>query len=123
LNSKRKGSAGERELLGILLENGFDAHRNDQRYRGGMQNPDIAARFRGRPLHIEVKRAERLNLTSAIAQAVRDADGAAFPVVVHRTNRQPWLVTFRLDDFMTEVRDDARRAETDDDPTGFADPD
>lgn len=123
MNSKRKGSAGERELLGILLANGFDAHRNNQRYRGGRLNPDIAARFRGRPLHIEVKRAERLNLTNAIAQAVRDADGAAFPVVVHRTNRQPWLVTFILDDFLKEVGDDARRAETDDDPTGFADPD
>lgn len=94
MNSKRKGSEGERELLAILKEHGFpDAVRNDQMYVGGYRNPDISASFQGRQLHIEVKRVERLNITSAMAQAVSDAAGAAFPVVIHRTNRQPWLVT------------------------------
>lgn len=105
MNSKRKGSKGERELLAILKEHGFpDAVRNDQMYIGGYRNPDISASFQGHQLHIEVKRVERLSITSAIAQAVSDAAGAAFPVVVHRTNRQPWLVTFRLDDFLNEMR-------------------
>lgn len=105
MNSKRKGSAGERELLAILKEHGFpDAVRNDQMYIGGLNNPDISASFHGIPLHIEVKRVERLNITNAVIQAVYDADGAAFPVVVHRTNRQPWLVTFRLSDFLDEMR-------------------
>ena len=105
MNSKRKGSDGERELLTILRGNGFpDAVRNDQMYIGGWKNPDISASFHGIRLHIEVKRVERLNITSAMAQAVSDAAGTAFPVVIHRTNRQPWLVTFRLDDFLKEMR-------------------
>ena len=105
MNSKRKGSAGERELLAILKEHGFpDAVRNDQMYIGGFNNPDISASFYGIPLHIEVKRVERLNITNAVTQAVSDAAGNAFPIVVHRTNRQPWLVTFRLDDFLDKLR-------------------
>ena len=106
MNSKRKGSGGERELLEILQKHGFpDAVRNDQRYIGGRNNPDISASFRGVPLHIEVKRVERLNITNAMIQAVFDADGAAFPIIIHRTNRQPWLVTFRLDDFIKETEE------------------
>ena len=53
-------------------------------------------------IHIEVKRVERLNLTDAMTQAVRDSevfhDGA--PTVFHRRNRSPWLVTMRLVDWM-----------------------
>ena len=104
MNSKKKGSGGERELLGILLNNGFpDACRHEQRYIGGKGNPDISASMAGHPLHIEVKRVEKLNIANAIDQAVRDADGKSFPVVVHRSNRKPWLVSFRLDDFLREV--------------------
>lgn len=101
--SQRKGASGERELLAILQAHDIPSERNVQRYVGGRNNPDIVAEWRGRRLHIEVKRRERLCLTEAINQAVSDADGKAFPVVVHRSNRQPWLVTFRLDDFFREV--------------------
>lgn len=101
MNSKRKGSGGERELLEILRGNGFpDAHRNDQRYVSGFHNPDISAELKGKPLHIEVKRVERLNLSEAMKQAVRDADGAAIPIVAHRRNREPWMITLRLDDLL-----------------------
>ena len=45
---------------------------------------------------------ERLNVGEAMAQAIRDAerfqDGA--PVLFHRRNRRPWLVTMRLEDWM-----------------------
>ena len=105
MNSQRKGACGERELLAILQGHGIPAHRNIQRYVGGRNNPDISAEFRGRKLHIEVKRRERLNLRAAINQAVSDADGKAFPVVIHRSSRQPWLVTCRLDDLFKEVEE------------------
>lgn len=53
-------------------------------------------------VHIECKRVERLNVGEAMKQAIRDADrfhdGA--PTLFHRLNRQPWLVTMRLDDWM-----------------------
>lgn len=100
MNSNRKGSAGERELLKLLRGFGFsDATRNDQRYVGGEGNPDISLTFRGIPIHIEVKRREKLRLFDAVIQATTDADISAFPVVVHRSSRQPWLVTFTLADF------------------------
>ncbi len=53
-------------------------------------------------IHAEVKRVERLNISQAMAQAVRDAekfqDGA--PAVFHRRNREPWLVTMQLMDWL-----------------------
>lgn len=100
MNAKKKGSAGERELLLLLEAHGIPAHRNDQRFIGGVDNPDIAAEVGGIPLHVEVKRQERLRLSAAVNQAVRDANARALPVVVHRSNRQPWLLTVRLEDVL-----------------------
>jgi len=100
LNGKRKGSAGERELLHLLQTHGIPAHRNLQQFVGGADNPDIGAEVCGLPLHIEVKRQERLRLSEAVAQAVHDANGHALPIVAHRSNRQPWLLTVRLEDVL-----------------------
>lgn len=100
MNSKRKGSAAERELLHLLEAHGIAAHRNLQQFVGGVDNPDIAAEVCGIPLHVEVKRQERLRLSAAVAQAVRDANAHALPIVAHRSNRQPWLVTVRLEDVL-----------------------
>lgn len=101
--SQRKGVSGEREIVTILSAHGIHARRNLQRYIGGKNNPDVSAEYKGRKLHIEVKRRERLNIREAVNQAVSDADGKAIPVVVHRSSRQPWLVTVRLDDVLAEV--------------------
>ena len=100
MNSKRKGNAGELELLHLLLQNGIQAVRNDQRYTGGKENPDILATVNNNQIHIEVKRVERLNLNRAMQQALSDASKTAFPCVAHRTNRNPWLITIRLSDVL-----------------------
>lgn len=96
-SSQRKGADGERELAALLREHGFDIQRGGSLSFGEI--PDLT----GLPgIHIEVKRVERLNLGEAMAQAIRDAerfhDGA--PTVFHRRNRQPWLVTMRLADWL-----------------------
>ena len=101
-NSKRKGSAGERELRDYLTAMGFPASRNDQRYRGGKDNPDVAAEGL-EAYHIEVKRVERLNIGEAMQQSENDAAGK-IPVVVHRRNRKPWYVTLKLSDFLQGVK-------------------
>ena len=93
---KRKGTAGEHELAGILRDYGINACRNDQYMIGGRGNPDVYAEVQGKPLHIEVKRVERLNVNEAMHQAVRDAESGYLPVVAHRRNREPWLVTVPL---------------------------
>lgn len=103
MNSKRKGNQAERELLHLLEVYGVEAHRNDQRYTGGLDNPDISARIGPVGVHVEVKRQERLALPAALRQAKRDANGHALPVVVHRSNRQPWLVTVELEQLLTAL--------------------
>ena len=108
MNAKRKGSAGERELLHLLEAHGIPAHRNLQQFVGGVDNPDIAATVCGLPVHLEVKRQERLRLSEAMAQAVRDANGHALPIVAHRSNRQPWLLTVRLEDVL-QLWDDMKQ--------------
>lgn len=102
-NGKRKGDAGERELLEVLTSSGIPAERHQQgllaNFKGGHGNPDISATVAGHPLHIEVKRTERLRLSEAMRQAKRDAVNA-IPVVVHRASRQPWVISLELSEFL-----------------------
>ena len=43
---------------------------------------------------------ERLNITEAVKQASEDALPDELPTVFHRRNREDWLVTMRLDDWI-----------------------
>ena len=98
VNSKRKGAAGERELAHKLNEYGFETRRSVQ-YNG--KADDGKADLVNLPgIHIECKRVERLNVSEAMAQAINDAKGGEMPTVFHRKNREGWLVTMRLDDWM-----------------------
>lgn len=95
--SQRKGAAGERELAGKLREYGFDIRRGGSLSFGEV--PDLV----GLPgVHIECKRVERLNVPEAMQQAITDSERFAdgIPALFHRRNRQPWMVTLRLEDFM-----------------------
>ena len=95
--SAKKGAAGERELAGILQQYGYQIEREGTKTFGEV--PDLT----GLPgIHIEVKRVERLNVPEAMRQAIKDSvwfrDGA--PTVFHRRNREGWLVTMRLEDWV-----------------------
>ena len=68
MNSKVKGNSGERELAKILCAHGYNAHRNDQRYISGLENPDVSLPG----IHIECKRTETLRLYNALEQGVKD---------------------------------------------------
>lgn len=100
MNSKRKGNAGELEALHLLEAEGLEVHRNDQRYIGGKDNPDISLSVAGQRYHLEVKRKEKFSLYEAMDQAVADANGKAVPVVLHRKNRRPWVAILRMGDFI-----------------------
>lgn len=96
-SSQNKGAGGERELASILTDRGYQVKRGGSLSYG--DKPDLY----GLPgVHIEVKRTEKLNLHAAMKQAERDAqrfqDGA--PTVFHRMNREPWLVTMHLTDWL-----------------------
>ena len=96
--SQRKGRAGELELVSVLKGYGYENVQPGEAVSYGVV-PDIV----GLPgVHIECKRCEALRIADWMKQAERDAqrfhDG--LPVIFHRRNRQPWLVTMRLDSFM-----------------------
>lgn len=95
INSRQKGAAGEREVAAILRAHGYECRRGQQ--YSGLEGEDVV----GLPgVHIEVKRVERLNLVAAMGQSIRDAETDQIPVVMHRPNRVPWMVTMPLERWM-----------------------
>ena len=101
INSRQKGARGERELAGKLIEmfqlNSETTYLGCQ-HAGGPDSPYIKSAEMYSIWHIECKRVNRLNLWKAVEQAVRDASETQVPVVIHRADRQEWLLTVRLDD-------------------------
>lgn len=101
INSKKKGSRGERELASKLREYGYEARRGQQ-YSGANGDADVI----GLPgIHIECKRTERLNLHDALAQSRSEARDGEIPIVAHRKNHAPWYVTLSLEDFITMYKE------------------
>lgn len=104
MNSRQKGAGGERELSRTLREHGYNCRRGQQ-YSGANGDADVI----GPPgVHIECKRVECLNLSEAMKQAVRDAGAVGVPAVFHRKNRERWLVTMRLDDWIKMYAESGR---------------
>lgn len=94
-SAKRKGANGERELVHELAKYGYETKRGDC-FR---HESDVM----GLPgIHIEVKRVERLNVSAAFNQAVNEANTKAdgIPTLFHRRNRECWMVTMRLEDWI-----------------------
>ncbi len=96
-SSQRKGRGGEIELSKILRKYGYNVRPAEALNYGTI--PDLIG-LEG--IHIECKRVEKLNLSKAMEQAVRDVkrfnDGA--PTVFHRKNRGAWMVTMNLEDWI-----------------------
>lgn len=98
--SRRKGKLGELEVAKLLQAEGWlNARRGQQ--RAGVDQPDVI----GGPkeLHLEVKRAERVQLRAWMQQAEGDAPAGCVPTVVHRSNGQadwvavvPFVALLRL---------------------------
>lgn len=65
-------------------------------------NPDVSAEGLEN-WHIECKRVEKLNVSQAYAQARQDCGGLSEPIVIHRKNREKWLVTFSLDAWLALI--------------------
>lgn len=97
VNSKKKGSKGELELVHKLNGLGFNTRRTAQ-YNGKEQG-SLADLVGIDGVHIECKRVERLNIIEAYEQAKRDAGDNETPTVFHRRNNKPWLVTLSLEDW------------------------
>ena len=97
INSKAKGKRGELEWAKLCREHGFEEVRRTAQYCG---NTGEASDCVGLPfIHQEVKNVERLNIRAAMFQAENDAREGEIPIVAHKQNRKPWLVTMNADDF------------------------
>lgn len=104
-SSQRKGAEGERELVSILQQHGYDCNR------GGSLTFGEEADIYGLPgIHIEVKRVEKLNVVEAMEQSIRDSERMrdGMPALFHRRNRKPWLVTMRLSDWICLYKESRR---------------
>jgi Holliday junction resolvase len=102
-NSRQKGARGEREWRDQLRAAGYTARRGQQ-FSGGTDSPDVICEELGAVIHFEVKRVESLNVHRAMEQADNDADGK-IPVVAHKRNGAPWLVTMPAEAFFEILRD------------------
>tara|TARA_Y100000034_G_C6815249_1_gene366714 strand:+ start:585 stop:920 length:336 start_codon:yes stop_codon:yes gene_type:complete len=91
-----KGKAGEREVVNLLKNNGFEARRGQQ-FKGTKDSPDVIHNIPG--VHLEVKRREALSLYPALEKA-RDEAHPDMPVVFHRRNGKPWVAIMYADDFL-----------------------
>lgn len=96
-SSQRKGKQAELELAEKLSAMfGIQCRRMAAAYLPGFIAPDVF----GLPgIHVEAKRREKVALHAAIRQARYDA-GESVPIVAHRANRCPWLVTVELSDLV-----------------------
>ncbi len=96
-SSQRKGRAGELELCRVLREYGIPAEPGQALNFGAV--PDITG-VKG--VHAECKRVEKLNLAAALTQAANDSEKFrdGLPCVFHRRNREGWVVSMRLADWL-----------------------
>lgn len=98
--SKDKGERFEREVVHLFRAHGYDAHRTAQ-YRG---NTGKAGDIESLPgIHIEAKHQEKMRLYDWMQQSISDAGAEgknALPVVIHKANNRPVLVTMVFDDWV-----------------------
>ena len=95
-NSKRKGGEGEREAAAEWQRLFGRPMRRSQQYCGRSDESDDII---GQPgVSIEVKRRQKFNVAEAVERCADEAAEGKVPIVLHRADRKPWLVTLRLDD-------------------------
>lgn len=103
--SRDKGARFERQIAAFFRDWGYDTYRTAQvcGYTGQ------AADVEGLPfIHIEAKHCEKMHLYDWYAQAERDARAAKrneMPVVIHKANNKPILVTMSLPHFAEIYRE------------------
>lgn len=95
-----KGARFERTIASYFKEYGYDAFRTSQ------SSGEYQADVEGVPgIHIECKHCERMTLYDWMSQSVRDAKAGEKPVVIHKANNKPVLVTMKWDDWIDLYRE------------------
>jgi len=89
-----------------LREAGFLKAFRGQQYCGAAGNADVVCPELP-SFHFEVKGVQNLNVLNAVKQAINDA-GEKTPVVAHKKNGEPWLVTMLAADWLDLVKESDR---------------
>lgn len=99
--SREKGKRFERAVADIFKAHGYTAYRTAQ-YKG---NTGQAGDVEGVPyIHIEAKHQERMKLYDWMSQSISDSESEGkgnIPVVIHKANNKPVLVTMTVEDWLT----------------------
>lgn len=99
---RRKGANGEREVVQILMANGFPAQRTAPLQAAqGSTDSDVLG-IEGHAL--EIKRCERVEIDKWCAQIELASKPTDVPCVVWRRSRQPWRIAMPFDDFLALVK-------------------
>lgn len=99
LMSKRKGRAGEQEAVRSLTEAFGDIAtfaRNSMQAHGVAVSGNQSDILTNLPYAFEVKRTEDFKPKPWIEQARRQVGTGCLPVVMHRSNGEPWRFLFEL---------------------------
>lgn len=96
INSKQKGSRGERDLRDFFKDQGLNARRSQQ-FAGGTESSDVLVE-EWKATHIECKFTEHVKPYDFVAQAIKDSGGEKLPVVFWRRNGKEWLAMFSAED-------------------------
>ena len=107
MNSRAKGSRGERELRDQLRAAGFVNARRGQQFAGGPDSPDIVCPELP-TIHFECKRVEAGNPYNWMDQAIRDAGPTKLPIVAHKRNGRDWLAVLTLKDLINLLHESGR---------------
>ena len=102
INSRAKGARAERQWRDQLREVGFLKAFRGQQYCGAAGNADVVCPELP-SFFFECKAVQNLNVLNAMKQAISDA-GDKTPVVAHKKNGEPWLVTMLAADWLELVR-------------------
>jgi len=100
-SGRRKGAAGELEVVHLLQDHGWRNARRTSDGRTQAQRGDIVNGPAG--CCVEVKRQERLNVPAALRRLGKDA-GQDIPVLVHRPSRSEWMATLPMAELLPLLR-------------------
>jgi len=117
VNSRQKGKRVERLWRDQLREAGFLKSFRGQQYCGAAGNADVVCPELP-SFFFEVKGVQNLNVLNAMKQAIADCVGQTndgqkqTPVVAHKKNGEPWLVTMLAADWLELVKETDRVSPT-----------
>lgn len=92
-SQRNKGAAAEREVAHIFIDYGYEARRG----QCFDHEPDVLVNL---PIHVEVKRQEKLALPAWIRQSEEAAKDGETPTVIFRQNRGKWYIVMELEEFL-----------------------